>query len=238
MRNRSFFRTMAVGLLACSIGAVNAMASNVMVTSDGGTYDFSMTAHTTGGVTSLALTYSDVTLTSVNGIGSLPGFPVASTFSPATVIVSSSTPSPPSSAGFTTYTFTEVPGSLQIFGNGSISNAETLNPITSGFSFGGTFSVNSGISVVPGAALLETSGTAGTVYNFMPLSAPGSQELMLYNSVNAFFGNTIAHGGTITGTGSFTASAGVPEPASMALLGIGMAAVVAFRGVFRRYGHA
>jgi hypothetical protein len=234
MNKRSLFRALAVGLVACSFGAANAMAGTVLVTSDGGNFDFSMTATTTGGVTTVDFTYSDVTLTSVNGPGSPAGFPVASTFDPASLTLTGSVPTPPSIAGFTTYTFTEPAGGLAIFGDGTGTNAETLNHVTSGFSFGGTMSVNGTVAVVPTHTIMETSGTSPTSYNFSPLGDPGSAILLTYNNVGATFGETIANGGTITGTGSFTEQAGVPEPSSMALLGIGLSSLIALRAYAMR----
>ncbi len=57
---------------------------------------------------------------------------------------------------------------------------------------------------------------------------------LTFNQVNVDFAALIAGGGTVTGTGGFSEAASVPEPTSMALLGIGMTAVFAFRRYFKR----
>ena len=78
----------------------------------------------------------------------------------------------------------------------------------------GFLNLNGSITSVS-SALLETTATAPTIYDFSPFSSGGSIALT-YNKVGADFADVIAHGGTITGTGGFTEVA-VPEPGSMAL---------------------
>jgi len=227
MHKRFFLVALALGLSACSFGEMNAMAGTVPVTSDGGGFNFTLTA--SSGV--LTITYSDVSLTSINGT-SPAGGPITGTFSTATVDVLSSSPSPPSSGGLTTYVLSEPGlGATKSFGTTLV--GETKNQVSSGFSLGGTLSFSGLITSVV-SPLIETPGTSPTIYSLAPLGNPGSVILLTYNSVGHSFGSAIASNGTISGTGSFTEIAGVPEPASMALLGIGMTCFLAFRRYFVR----
>jgi hypothetical protein len=79
MRKRSFFLAVAVGLLACSVGPMDARAGTVMVNEDEGTLSVSMTSNGAGEVTTV---YSNVLLTTING-ALIPTGSIASTFDTA-----------------------------------------------------------------------------------------------------------------------------------------------------------
>ena len=71
-----------------------------------------------------------------------------------------------------------------------------------------------------------------TIYDFSGMS--GGTMTLTYNAGGVDFASVIAHGGSVTGTGGFTEITSVPEPSSMALLGVGMTAIFAFRRYFKR----
>jgi hypothetical protein len=227
MRQRSFLFALAAGLLACSFGPLSARAGTVLVTEDEGTFSFNMTSDGKGDVT---FSYSNVLLTTINDSLISTGS-IASTFDTATVQVLSTVSAPP----FTTYTMTETTPGQKIYGTGAgsidsaildnqVVNATAVNP--------GFLNLNGTITSVV-SPLLETTATSPTVYSFADF-ASGNHITLTYNKVNADFASVIANGGTITGTGGFTAVASVPEPASMALLGVGMTCLLAYRRYFSR----
>ena len=209
-----------MGLVACSFHGMHAMGGTIPVTSDSGGFNFTLTASSDV----LTITYTDVTLSTINGISPVGG-PISGTFSPATVNVISSNPAPPSSGGLTTYVVSEPgAGATKFFGTTMV--AETTNQVATGFSYGGILGLNGVISSVV-SPFLETSGTSPIIYDFSPFATQGAKILLSYIAVNSNFADTIANNGTISGTGSFSEI--VPEPTSMTLLGIGMASVLAFR---------
>jgi len=224
MSKRSIALFLAAGLLACSLGATSARAGTVMVTEDEGTFNFTLTV-TTPDV--LTISYSGALLTKINEV-LIPTGSIASTFAPKTVTITSTA----TFGAFTAYTAAET-GANKSYGTGlgAISTATLTNTVSTGTAVQGFLNLNGAITGVP-AALLETTATAPTVYDFSPFSSGGSIALT-YNKVGADFASVIAHGGTITGTGGFTEVA-VPEPGSMALLGIGMAGFLAFRRYLKR----
>jgi PEP-CTERM motif len=228
MHRPSFLSALAAALLACSVGISNATAGTEMVTSDGGTFDFTLTSNGHGSVT---ITDTFALLTTING--ALPaGGPVAATFADITATVNLLVSAPP----VTSYSLSG--SSSKTYGDGTGSNATLGYSLTSAVAINPSFLNVDGKETGVSSPLLETSGTSPTIYNFSDF-ASGASLTETYTSVGANFASVIANGGTITGTGAFTdAVNATPEPSSMALLGIGVTAVLAFRRVFKRSARA
>lgn len=236
MSKRSFLMALAAGLLAWSFGATGATAGTILVNADQGTFNFTLTANGAGNIT---IVYSNVLLT---GVTPVTGPPV--TFAPGiesqlhgtggseSVNVLTTVSAPP----LTSYTFMDVTPGIKDFGIGTdaIQTASLQYQVTTGSAVNpGFFNLNANVlSVI--SPFLETTATSPTIYDFSPFGA-GGQMTLTYNKVGANFASVIATGGTITGTGGFTEQASsAPEPASFALLGIGMAGFFAFRRYMKR----
>jgi hypothetical protein len=210
------------------LGATNAMAGTVAVSSDAGTFDFTLTSTGTGSIT---ITDTFALLTSING--ALPaGGPVAATLPNVTATMALLVSAPPltsySVSGSSSKTYGDGTGSNATLGY-SLTSAVAINP-----SFLNVYGQVTGVS----STLLETTGTSPTIYDFSGYKG-GASLTETYTSVGANFASVIAHGGTISGTGAFTeVISSVPEPSSMALFGIGMTAVIAFRRFFKRSASA
>jgi hypothetical protein len=224
MHRASFLSALAAALLACSVGISNATAGTEMVTSDAGTFNFTLTSNGHGSIT---ITDTLALLTTING--AVPaGGPVAATFADVTATVTLLVSAPPVA------TYSLSGSSSKTYGDGSISNATLGYSLTSAVAINPSFLNVTGKITGVSSPILETSGTSPTIYNFSNYASGGSLT-ETYTSVGANFASVIANGGTITGTGAFAqAVSSVPEPSSMALFGIGMTAVVAFRRVFKR----
>lgn len=229
MRKRSFSMALSLGLMACSFGAMNARAGTVAVTQDAGTYSFTVTSEGAG---KLQIAYSDVLLTSING-SPIAGGSIASTFATeavtATVI---SAVTLPIVGTITSYSISQPVSGVETLGTGSgvSSSAVLYDTQITGLTYTGFLNLTGTVTLgSPPKALLQTTTTGSTVYDFSTFIPPASIALT-FNKVGANFAALIADppGHTITGTGGFTQLA-VPEPSSMALLGIGMSCLFALR---------
>lgn len=224
MERRSLLTALAAGLLACSVGVTNGMAGTVMVTSDAGTFNYTLTSN---GLGSITITQTGAALTSINGVLTAGG-PVAASFADVTATVGVLVSSPP----VTIYSLSG--SSSKTFGDGSISDATLTYSLTSAVAINPSFLNVYGTVTGVTSPLLETTATSPTIYNFSGFAGGGSLT-RTYTDVGADFAAIIANGGTVSGTGAFADSiASVPEPTSIALLGIGMTAVIAFRRIFKR----
>jgi len=227
-------RLLFLMLVVCGFGATEARAGSVLVTEDAGTYNFVLTSDGAGNV---AITYSGVSLTTING-ASIPGGSIAATFEgDALTVTSTTTTVIPSVGTVTSYTFSEFPAGTKSFGTGAggISVA-TLNYSATGGSTGpiSTQFLNLVASVTGvSSPLLETAATSPTIYDFSPFK-PGGDMTLSYSMAGSDFAAVIKNGGTIRGTGGFTELDAVAEPASFALLGIGMTGFLAFRRFLKR----
>jgi hypothetical protein len=229
MRKRSFLLSLAAGLLACSFGTMNAMAGSVL-NEDEGTYSFTITSEG-GGKVSVA--YSDVLLTTINE-APVPGGSIASTFDTANLTTNLTGAFGP----FTTYSITEPNSAVKVFGTPGpsvISSVDLEDTQLTATAVVGFFNLNGTVVLgSPASEILQTTSTGTTEYDFSQFATPGDITLT-YNKVGANFAALIAGpaGHSISGTGGFTELAIVPEPASMALLGIGMSCLFAFRRFVR-----
>jgi len=206
---------------------MNAMAGTVLVYEDAGSFDFTLTANGHG---SFTIAYSDAELTTVNNVA-IPTGPIAALLPPVAPHTITSTVS---AGPFTSYTLTQPAPDEKYFavGAGAIQTSETTYDITNGTA------INPGFLNLTGHVLdviqpfFETTGTSPTVYDLSPY-LNGGDITRTYTAVGVNFASILADGGTVTGTGAFADMAAIPEPSSMALLGIGMSCLFAFRRRFK-----
>jgi hypothetical protein len=229
MRNRRILLALAAALLACSFGTINAMAGTVPVFEDAGTFSFVLSAPKGGG--SFTIDYSNALLSTIN-FAAIPTGSIDALLPPAAPHTVTSATTVGSN---TFYTITQPAPNIKEFGvgPGAILTASLEYELNTGVAVNPGFLNLSGlITAVPGP-FLQTMATGSTIYDFSAY-ASGAEITRTYTAVGANFAAVIANGGTITGTGAFADLALVPEPTSMALLGIGVSCMIAARRYFRQ----
>jgi len=213
MGKRSLFLSFAAGLASAVLFACSAPAQagivDVITDSGGGTVDVD---GTTAGAD---ITNFNTQLTEINGSALTPN--LALSFTTLHVIFS---------GGVFSGSGTKIVGSG--------SNEATLTfSITSGSVSSQFFNLTGVITgVTPPGQVTSGSNT----YDFTDMF-PGGTIVLSMNKTSGDFAAALNHPGTnvlAAGFGLQQSVAGVPEPASLALLGIGMTGFLAFRRLFKK----
>jgi len=219
MKRRSLFSMLAAAALLLGVGATGANAGTV-VTEYGGAFNWSLTS--TGGTSpTVTITFSAVQLTSVNNadIGPIDG-------AMKTLVMS----------------LTQVTGNPNWSWTGSSgAESQTFGASPNQAVVGYALSPSGGPNVFAGDGVLFTQPPITVLtenklpgYDFSPFSNGGAL-LLSFGKTGVNIGQDIASGTAVSGTGNFTAGAtAVPEPASLALLGIGMTGFLAFRRFIKK----
>jgi hypothetical protein len=233
MKRRSLFLAIAAGLLVSGIGARDARAASVTLPT---TLDMLLPAGSTATVVGAeTLTFSSWSYSSSTAAGTppvtTPGVPPASIFVVNPYTVGNETGFTLNSTLFAaantlvdvsiSYTVTAPAGEL--INDAFLSTTGGILGTTGGYSVSETLSV-------PGTTLSANLGSPTDTINFAGVNSITVSKDIFLNGGN---------GGTSLSviTQAFS-STGVPEPSSMALLGIGMTGFLAFRRLFKRHAVA
>jgi PEP-CTERM motif len=222
MKNRFGLLTLAAGVLLWGFATTDAKAGTVMVTEDGGSFNWSLHSDGAGHVT---ITFSAVQLTQIN-YTNLANH-VDGTFATGNVLnITSTTESGPSPV----WVFSMTSDNFKQFTDtGDVKLSYDIPGGSNAIAHGGFMDITGNVTGVVDNTLVHD----GTTYDFSPFSSGVGHMDIQFNLTGAHIGTIVNGGGDLTGgTGAFTQS--VPEPASLALLAIGMTGFLAFRRYFTK----
>jgi len=225
MLQRVLLGGVAAALLLGSL-ASTAQAGGISVLSDSGNLNTFTLDNLGGGDFTLSITAPD-TLTSINGAGvSIPA-----TFDPVLAFTASV------SGSVVTVTPTSPIPYTKTFGSGtaiaSLTYDLTIGQIGTGINQNGLLLGGTILTVAPNALPgYDFSTLVGGTHNF----ALTGQH---YTGGAASIADVFAiAGSSVTGSGGFSESSAIPEPTSLAMLGIGLSGLFTFRRFFKRTHNA
>jgi hypothetical protein len=227
MKRRSFLFAAAVA--AMTVFGSAAQAANIVVNDDSGTLGtFTLTnIGIVGSTSTLQLDLTSPALQATNAINGVATVIPAAFSSPILLDVT------PVGGGVYTVTSAEF---LKTFGDVAGSQAQLSFNITAAVTPLDNFLNLQGLVT---AVVQNSLAFGGDTYDFTPFATGlGTNSITLVGSsfggASSFAGVIANVGAVATGSGSFSQVSAIPEPSSMALLGIGLSGLFTFRRLRKR----